>query len=181
MAGRTHGGPGRADAPRASGRRAPRSRGRRGQGGAAPVRLTARGALLAVVLILTAAALIGSLLRTVVAPSTLIGVVFVAVSLAGVLLVRRRDVIWMAVTPPLTCFVALLLAETLLALPTGAFAQALAIGMGTRLAELAPWLFGGTALALALACFRGLPDNIRELREDLSGRAVRRYASRPEE
>jgi hypothetical protein len=41
------------------------------------------------------------------------------------------------------------------------------------LAGVAPWLFAGTAAGVLIAMFRGLPQCVRSLRSDLSGRRVR--------
>jgi hypothetical protein len=41
------------------------------------------------------------------------------------------------------------------------------------LAGVAPWLFAGTAASLVIAMFRGLPQCVRSLRSDLTGRRMR--------
>lgn len=41
------------------------------------------------------------------------------------------------------------------------------------LAGVAPWLFAGTAAGLVIAMFRGLPQCVRSLRSDLTGRRMR--------
>jgi hypothetical protein len=48
------------------------------------------------------------------------------------------------------------------------------------LAGVAPWLFAGTAAGLVIALFRGLPQCVRSLRSDLTGRRMRpRERARP--
>lgn len=72
-----------------------------------------------------------------------------------------------------------LLAEVLAQLITlqghGRRGLALPVAAGTllTLAAVAPWLFGGTAGAVAIALFRGLPRCVRDLRAALGGRAPR--------
>src|SRR5690606_37810842 len=70
----------------------------------------------------------------------------------------------------LAYFTAAVLAESLLTLGSDGFARGLAIGLGTRLADVAPWLFLGTALVLLIAVFRGLPANFRDFSDQLHGR-----------
>lgn len=57
---------------------------------------------------------------------------------------------------------------------------ALPVAGGTllTLAAVAPWLFAGTAGAVAIALFRGLPRCVSDLRAGLRGRAPARQASR---
>jgi len=68
-----------------------------------------------------------------------------------------------------------LLAEALAQLATlpggGRRGLALPVAGGTllTLAAVAPWLFGGTAGAVAIAMFRGLPRCVRDLRAGLRG------------
>jgi len=52
---------------------------------------------------------------------------------------------------------------------------ALPVAGGTllTLAAVAPWLFAGTAAAVAIALFRGLPQCVRDLRAELRGGAPR--------
>jgi hypothetical protein len=74
------------------------------------------------------------------------------------------------------------LAEVIAQLATlhgrGRHGLALPVAAGTllTLAAVAPWLFGGTAGAVAIALFRGLPRCVRDLRAALRGRAPRAQA-----
>jgi hypothetical protein len=74
------------------------------------------------------------------------------------------------------------LAEVLAQLATlhghGRHGLALPVAAGTllTLAAVAPWLFSGTAGAVAIALFRGLPRCVRDLRAALRGRAPRAQA-----
>ncbi|GAA0378520.1 hypothetical protein GCM10009530_31420 [Microbispora corallina] len=134
----------------------------------AQIRLTARGAIV----LLFAVTLLGQLLR-------LPGPAFVAGCLAAVLLVQPRDLLPLVVTPPLVFFAATLLVEAVRSLGSGSMVQTLGLGLFTALSSGAPWLFAGSALALAAGWFRGLPDNIRELRQDTRGDAPVPAAAAP--
>ncbi|WP_342746055.1 DUF6542 domain-containing protein, partial [Nocardiopsis flavescens] len=57
-----------------------------------------------------------------------------------------------------------------LALGNEGFARVLLLALASRLAEVAPWLFLGTALVLVVGVFRGLPGNLRSLGDELNGR-----------
>src|SRR5262245_43677446 len=119
------------------------------------LRLTARGAITLLLVV--------CLLGQVIAP----GPAFVVGALAAVLLVQPRDLLPLVVTPPLVFFCATLFVEFVRAFKGGSFVSSLGLGLFTALSAAAPWLFGGTALVLAVAWFRGLPENVRDLREDL--------------
>ncbi|PSK97288.1 hypothetical protein CLV63_1086 [Murinocardiopsis flavida] len=136
----------------------------------APLRLTARGAILIIVMVGFAAALADSM----VALPMLNGIAFVAVCTLAAFFVRSTDLLTLSVSPPLAYFASALLAEGVLTLGSDGFARGVAIGLATRLADVAPWLFAGTALVLVITLFRGLPRNVRALSDELSGRAQRR-------
>ncbi|MEU8265707.1 DUF6542 domain-containing protein [Sphaerisporangium sp. NPDC049002] len=123
------------------------------------VRLTARGAM-ALIFVIT-------LLSEVTGSTTIIGLVFSAACLAAVFLVQPRDLLSLVVTPPLIFFAATLISAVAGALGAPSIVQALGLGLVTKLSAAAPWLFGGAALVLAAAWFRGLPANVSDLRADL--------------
>lgn len=125
------------------------------------MRLTARGAITLLFVI--------TLLGQLAAP----GPAFVLGCLAAVLLVNPRDLLPLVVTPPLAFFAADLFIEFVKAVRADSFVQALGLGMFTTLSGAAPWLFGGSVLTLAVAWFRGLPHNVRALREGLPARVPR--------
>ncbi|RBQ18602.1 hypothetical protein DP939_19120 [Spongiactinospora rosea] len=129
----------------------------------AGVRLTARGAIAAVV----AATLAGELLASLFGWSFAVGAAFVAGCLAAALLINPRDLLSLVVTPPLLFFAATLIAEVVRALGAASMIQALGLGLFTSLSAGAPWLFAGSALVLGVAWRRGLPANVRMLREEL--------------
>ncbi|AAZ54510.1 hypothetical protein Tfu_0472 [Thermobifida fusca YX] len=130
------------------------------------VRLTARGAVLCIVL----ASLVSALLATAVAYPPVNGAGFVLACGLAVLTVRPQDLLTLSVSPPLAYFCGVLLAECVLSVGADSVLRSVAIGVGLRLTDAAPWLFGGTALLLVIALLRGLPQNVRELRAELTTR-----------
>ena len=158
-------------------RQAPRAR----------VRLTARGAIVTVF----AATLAGHLLAGLAGAAALSGIAFIAGCLVAALLVNRRDLLSLVVTPPLVYFSATLIVELVGAIGAASMVQALGIGLFEAMSAGAPWLFAGSALVLVVTWRRGLVSNVRALREDLhasrSGAGVPRprvgesvYAPEPE-
>jgi hypothetical protein len=131
------------------------------------VRLTARGAI-ALSLVATLA---GYVLTALLDVQHVVGAAFVLSSLLGVLLVNRRELLSLVVTPPLVFFCATLFVELGRAFGSVSIVQSLALGLYTSLTGGAPWLFAGSALVLGVAWRRGLRDNVRELREELKAGA----------
>ncbi|MDA8368445.1 MAG: hypothetical protein M0026_01065 [Nocardiopsaceae bacterium] len=135
------------------------------------VRLTGRGGVLAIVAVSFIAALAAHLFSAPVVN----GVAFVAVCVLAALLVRPADLLSLTVSPPLAYFTAALLAEAALTLGSPGFLRGVAVGMATRLADVAPWLFGGTALVLVISLLRGLPGSIRDFSDEVNGRTRRTH------
>jgi hypothetical protein len=134
------------------------------------VRLTARGAIALVFTVTLVACVTGS--------HAVVGAAFIVACLAAVMLIQPRELLALVVTPPLIFFMATLVNELIRSLGSASFLQAFGLGMFTALSAGAPWLFAGSALVLAFAWFRGLPRNVRELRDELrAGRTPR--AERP--
>ncbi|KUP96427.1 hypothetical protein AC529_12440 [Thermobifida cellulosilytica TB100] len=125
-------------------------------------------------LCIVAVSLVSALVASAVEQPAVNGAAFVTVCFVAVLTVRPGDLLTLSVSPPLAYFCGVLVAECLLTLGGGSFARGLAVGLGARLADAAPWLFGGTALLLVLALPRGLMRNVRELGDELNGRRHRR-------
>ncbi|MEV4171646.1 MULTISPECIES: DUF6542 domain-containing protein [unclassified Nonomuraea] len=132
------------------------------------VRLTARGAI-ALALVATLA---GYVLTAVLDVDHVVGAAFVLSSLLGALLVNRRELLSLVVTPPLVFFCATLFVELGRAFGSVSIVQSLALGLYTSLTRGAPWLFAGSAIVLGVAWRRGLRDNVRELREELKAGAA---------
>ena len=131
-----------------------------------PARMTGRGAVLAMfALFFTGAALAGLLHLGV-----LVGFSFLAGCVLAARFARRSALLVVVVTPPLIFLIAVACAESISSSSTG-HSRVLAAAEGTilTLAAAAPWLFGGEALGLVLALFRGLPQCVRDLRAGLRG------------
>ncbi|WP_026127128.1 DUF6542 domain-containing protein [Nocardiopsis xinjiangensis] len=129
-------------------------------------RLTGRGGILLIVLFSFTGTMIAHAASWPAAP----GIAFTAACLMTAVLVRPPDLLSLSVSPPIAFFVSAVSAECLLALGNEGFTRVLVLGLASRLAEVAPWLFLGTALVLVIAVFRGLPGNLRELGDELNGR-----------
>ncbi|MDT0304830.1 DUF6542 domain-containing protein [Streptomonospora wellingtoniae] len=140
-----------------------------GTGGMGGIRLTGRGGIL----LISAVSLVAALIGHVVGSPPVSGVAFTAACVTAALLVRPGDLLSLAVSPPLAYFLAALGAEMCLAAGEADYARAVAVGMATRLADVAPSLFLGTALVLVIAVFRGLPADIRAFSDELNGRSPR--------
>ncbi|GAB1821285.1 DUF6542 domain-containing protein [Herbidospora sp. RD11066] len=123
------------------------------------MKVTARGAITLLFLV----CLLGQFI--------LAGPFFVVGVLAAIWLVNPRDLLTLVVAPPLVFFVAAFVVEVLSALgASGSALQSLGLGMFTTLSAAAPWLFAGSALALGLAWYRGLPQSVKATREDMRSR-----------
>ena len=129
-------------------------------------RLTGRGGTLVIVVF----SLVGTTISHWVGVPAVPGVAFTLACLIAVFLVRPADLLSLSVSPPVAYFVALVTAEAVLAVGNEGYARALVLGLASRLAEVAPWLFLGTALVLVVGVFRGLTENLRDLGDQLDGR-----------
>jgi hypothetical protein len=125
------------------------------------IRLTGRGAILGMLAVFALGLLGASWLGW----GVLAGASFVAGSAAAVLYVRPRDLLMVTIAPPLLFCIALVVVKAGTA--TGNVALATVEGVAVALAGVAPWLFAGTALSLAIAWARGLRECVSELREGL--------------
>ncbi|MFD6097592.1 DUF6542 domain-containing protein [Nocardiopsis flavescens] len=134
--------------------------------GAGTARLTGRGGVLVIALFSVAGTVIAHVADLSAAP----GIAFTLACLLTVSLVRPGDLLSLSVSPPIAFFVAVVATESVLALGNEGFARVLLLALASRLAEVAPWLFLGTALVLVVGVFRGLPGNLRSLGDELNGR-----------
>jgi hypothetical protein len=123
------------------------------------IRLTARGALLG----LFAACFLALLLAWATGWSALPDLAFVGGCGAGAWYTKRGAQLPLAVSPPLVFFLACLLVQWL---TTSGFLP-LATGIFVTLGTSAPWLFGGTAITVAIGLYRGLGNEVIDLLIDL--------------
>ena len=130
-------------------------------GRAAAVRLTGRGAILALLVL--------SFLGLIVSDGLGWGVfadgMFVVACIVIACYTKPGDLLAVTVCPPLAFFVACV-GEKLI---TSAGGTSAAEGTLVTLATSAPWLFLGTGVTILIGLRRGLLDNIRELRRGLRG------------
>jgi len=97
--------------------------------------------------------------------SPLAGASFVLGCAAAAWWTKPRDLLSVVVSPPVLFFCALLIVKALTS--TGNMLVSMAEGATLTLAGVAPWLFAGLAVSVIIACFRGLPRCVRDLRRDL--------------
>jgi hypothetical protein len=126
-------------------------------------KLTGRGALLGMFVLF----FLGLLVATWVDWSTFAGAVFVLGCAAAAWRTKARDLLSVAVSPPLLFFCALLCVKTLTA--SGNTLVSIAGGTALTLANVAPWLLAGVAILLIIAWFRGLPRCVSDLRRAARG------------
>ena len=102
----------------------------------------------------------------------LAGLSFLAGSAAAAWYTKQRDLLTVAVSPPLLFFLVVIAVKVLTA--TGNTALAALEGTALTLANVAPWLFAGVVLSLIIAWFRGLPRCVADLRRELRPELARR-------
>lgn len=127
----------------------------------ARIALTGRGAIAGMLLLFLVSLLVASWLEW----GILAGASFVVGSVAAAWYTRPRDLLAVAVSPPLLFFCALICIKALTA--QGAVIISTVEGTALTLANVAPWLFAGVILYLIVAWARGLPRCITELRHGL--------------
>lgn len=134
-----------------------------GAGEARRLRLTGRGA----VVVVLAASLLGAYLAEELHWTGAAGIAYVAACLIAALYVKPGYLLLSVVTPPLLFGVAVICVKA--ATATGTVLTATTEGTLLLLGSSAPWLFGGTLLALVITVFRGLGREIGQLRTSLRG------------
>ena len=132
-----------------------------GDGSQPVVRLTGRGAILALLVLSFAGILVSDWLGW----GLLADVTFVAACVVIACYAKPSDLLAVSVCPPLAFFVACVLAKLI----TSTGGTAAAEGTLITLATSAPWLFLGTAVTILIGLRRGLLDNVRDLRQGLRG------------
>ena len=151
--------------PMSATRRSRGSRARQAQAANGTARLTSRGAIA----ILFIVSLLGIVISHLFDQDWAAGLVFVIGCAAASLWVRPSDTPMLVVAPPIAYFAALLVVEIVTGLMSGMFLQVTAIGIALNLSTVLFWLLGGTALAVVILLFRGLPDAWADLRAGLRG------------
>lgn len=137
------------------------------------ITLTGRGAIAGMLLLFLISLLVASGLQW----GVLAGASFVIGSVAAAWYTRPRDLLAVAVSPPLLFFCALVCVKALTA--QGAVIISVAEGTALTLANVAPWLFAGVILYLIVAWARGLPQCVTELRHGLRPDLPRPRAESP--
>jgi hypothetical protein len=136
--------------------RPPRAAGEHGR-----VTLTGRGAVAGMLVLFFFILLVASWLQW----GFLAGASFVIGSVGAAWYTKRRDLLTVAVSPPLLFFGTLLCVKALTA--KGSTIISTVEGTALTLANVAPWLFAGVILSLIVAWVRGLPQCVADLRDEL--------------
>ncbi len=132
--------------------------------------MTTRGALAAMFIMFLLADLGAGWLHMV----ALTGFGFAAGCAAAAGRTRRQDLLLVATSPP-AIFLAAVTAGELITLHLDHVAASPGLVLADiflTLSTAAPWLFGGLAGALLIATVRGLPQCVRDLRAQLTGRVM---------
>ncbi len=129
--------------------------------GRGAVALTGRGAVAGMLVLFFFILLIASWLQW----GVLAGASFVIGSVGAAWYTKRRDLLTVAVSPPLLFFFALICVKALTA--KGSAIISTVEGTALTLANVAPWLFAGVILSLIVAWVRGLPQCVADLRREL--------------
>ena len=137
------------------------------------IALTGRGAIAGMLLLFLVSLLVANWLRW----GVLAGASFVIGSVAAAWYTRPRDLLAVAVSPPLLFFCALVCVKALTA--QGTVVISTVEGTALTLANVAPWLFAGVILYLIVAWARGLPQCVSELRHGLRPDLPRPRAESP--
>jgi hypothetical protein len=138
-----------------------------GRGGRPAARMTSRGAILAMFSLFFPGTLTAGWLHL----ATLTGLSFVAGCALTARYTRRDGLLTVVVTPPVIFMISLVVTEVLTSHADTARHALTSAAEGTilTLAAVAPWLFAGVLIGLAIAMFRGLPHCIQDLRDELRG------------
>jgi len=138
-----------------------------GRGGRPVARMTSRGAVVAMFSLFFPGTLTAGWLHL----ATLTGLSFVAGCALTARYTRRDGLLTVVVTPPLVFIISLVATEVMTSHADTARHTLTSAAEGTilTLAAVAPWLFAGVLIGLAIAMFRGLPQCIQDLRDELRG------------
>ncbi|HTS99396.1 MAG TPA: DUF6542 domain-containing protein [Streptosporangiaceae bacterium] len=138
-----------------------------GGSGLPAARMTARGAVLAMFSLFFPGTLTAGWLHL----GVLTGLSFVAGCTLTARYTRRDGLLTVAVTPPLIFLISLVCAEMFTSHADTIRHALTSAAEGTilTLAGVAPWLFAGVLISLVITMFRGLPQCVHDLREELRG------------
>ena len=131
-------------------------------------RLTGRGAIAGMLLVFFIGVLAADWLQW----SPLADASFLVGSAAAAWYTKQRDLLTVAVSPPLLFFIVVICVKAITA--AGNELLSTVEGAALTLANVAPWLFIGVVLSLIITWFRGLPRCVAELRRDLHPELARR-------
>jgi hypothetical protein len=134
---------------------------------AARSQLTTRGGLLGLFALCLAACLIATWRQF----DLVAGLGFCAGCVLVSVYVRREGLLKVVLSVPVVFLVAEIATQALTAQGSSTHGSALSVLEGTflTLADVAPWMFAGTAVCLTIAMCRGLPQCVRELGASLRG------------
>jgi hypothetical protein len=133
-------------------------------------RLTASGTLLGLLLVCLVTCLVAAWRQV----DVLAGLGFCAGCVLAPVYARRAAQLRVTVSAPVVFLVAEIVAQSLTTSGSSGHRAVLSVAEGTllALADVAPWLFAGTAVCIAIAMFRGLPQCVRDLRTGPAARAA---------
>jgi hypothetical protein len=165
---------------RTVGRRSYRDR----QSGGATFRshVTTRGAVLGMFVICLIACLLAAWLHS----DVVAGAGFVAGGILAPLYARRDAQLHIVISAPFVFLLAEIGTQLLTAQGSSSRGSTMSVVEGTflTLADVAPWLFTGTAICVGVSLTRGLPQCVRDLRAGLRGEvratSLRRSSPGPE-
>jgi hypothetical protein len=136
-------------------------------------KLTGRGAILVMFALFFA----GLLVSTWLGLGVLAGASFLGGTVIAAWYTKQRDLLTVAVSPPLLFFVALVCVKA--ATASGSTVLSTVEGTALTLANVAPWLFAGMVLTLIIAWRRGLRCCVADLRRDLRPDLANRRPATP--
>lgn len=134
--------------------------------------VTARGALLGMFLVCLVTCLVGGWRQV----DILDGLAYCAGCVLMPVYARRDAQLRVVISAPAVFLLALVITQALTAQGSSGHGSALSVAEGTflTLADVAPWLFAGTALCVVIALTQGLSQCVRDLRADPARSAAAR-------
>ena len=129
--------------------------------------VTKRGALLGMFAVCLVACLLAAWLHA----DAVAGVAFVATGILAPVYARQNALLHIVISAPVIFLLAEIVTQLITAPGTSGRSSVISVLEGTflTLADVAPWLFAGTLVCIAVAMTRGLPQCVRDLRAGLRG------------